>query len=633
MEMLKKRNRGITLIALVVTIVVLLILAGVSIGMLFGDSGIVTKAQEAAFRTEMAGIKEQIHLEEMECYVTNKSTAEMFTEQVKLNEVEKFDLELKTELIYWGKYEVGISRITKEYAKKQWRNIFKEQSRNTEFIKDLYYVDKELSDGELHKYLYDIRTKVVYKVKNTHIGMHTVHSIEELDYVLKGAENTNNNKKGNTLITEESNMVKVGDISHYEPDLKGFVQEKTKLIYYSEDNKLMKEVTVEEYFKNGKQRVITEAGNNYVLYDYVNNKWANILVESEGIQSYWVWIPRYAYNIVKENNETNIKFLSLEDTVPENYIVHSDFADGKKGIWVSKYEPVQKVNQVKVDFPYYLPDLTGFDKNNTYAEVFDNNLENKFRETKISDIPNISKFASENKWFDYQNSIWANIKVVSPTTNLETWWVWIPRYAYNITGNEISIVFVDLNDIPLTGKDLPSNYVVHKAFGKDKKGIWVSKYEPVQKIVDLPKTNNVNSPDLSGFNIDNTYLECFDEKGNVHEYKLSKVLKSSSIINGKIVEKADIDFSKIRRGDWWYAYDKRIWANIKVVNPTTKAESWWVWIPRYAYNITGIDSRIIFLDENGNPREGGELPSNYVPHPGFNDKKGIWASKYEPINK
>ena len=39
-----KKEQGITLIALVVTIVVLLILAGVSISMLTGENGIVTQA-------------------------------------------------------------------------------------------------------------------------------------------------------------------------------------------------------------------------------------------------------------------------------------------------------------------------------------------------------------------------------------------------------------------------------------------------------------------------------------------------------------------------------------------------------------------------------------------------------------
>ena len=42
-----KKNGGITLIALVVTIIVLIILAGVSISMLTGQNGILTRAAEA----------------------------------------------------------------------------------------------------------------------------------------------------------------------------------------------------------------------------------------------------------------------------------------------------------------------------------------------------------------------------------------------------------------------------------------------------------------------------------------------------------------------------------------------------------------------------------------------------------
>ena len=46
-RILKRRERGITLIALVITIIVLLILAGVSISMLTGENGIITQAQTA----------------------------------------------------------------------------------------------------------------------------------------------------------------------------------------------------------------------------------------------------------------------------------------------------------------------------------------------------------------------------------------------------------------------------------------------------------------------------------------------------------------------------------------------------------------------------------------------------------
>ncbi len=46
-----KSSKGITLIALVITIVVLLILAGVTIMMLFGENGIIAKAEKAKEET------------------------------------------------------------------------------------------------------------------------------------------------------------------------------------------------------------------------------------------------------------------------------------------------------------------------------------------------------------------------------------------------------------------------------------------------------------------------------------------------------------------------------------------------------------------------------------------------------
>ena len=55
-----EREKGITLIALVITIVVLLILAGVSIAMLTGQNGILTQAQNASKQTDIGKEKEQI---------------------------------------------------------------------------------------------------------------------------------------------------------------------------------------------------------------------------------------------------------------------------------------------------------------------------------------------------------------------------------------------------------------------------------------------------------------------------------------------------------------------------------------------------------------------------------------------
>lgn len=56
------KTKGITLIALVITILVLLILAGISVNVFFQNGGILNKAQSAKIENEKASIKEQIRL-------------------------------------------------------------------------------------------------------------------------------------------------------------------------------------------------------------------------------------------------------------------------------------------------------------------------------------------------------------------------------------------------------------------------------------------------------------------------------------------------------------------------------------------------------------------------------------------
>ena len=52
-----ERQKGITLIALVITIIVLLILAGVSIAMLTGDNGILNQANDSKIETAVGTVK------------------------------------------------------------------------------------------------------------------------------------------------------------------------------------------------------------------------------------------------------------------------------------------------------------------------------------------------------------------------------------------------------------------------------------------------------------------------------------------------------------------------------------------------------------------------------------------------
>ena len=72
-----KKNNGITLIALVITIIVLLILAGVSIATLTGQNGILSQAQNAKNRTQLSSEKEQIELAAQASMTKNPDTLEI----------------------------------------------------------------------------------------------------------------------------------------------------------------------------------------------------------------------------------------------------------------------------------------------------------------------------------------------------------------------------------------------------------------------------------------------------------------------------------------------------------------------------------------------------------------------------
>ena len=60
-----KKEKGITLVSLVVTIIILIILAGVSINLTLGKNGIITIAKQAKENTELAKIEEETTLNEL----------------------------------------------------------------------------------------------------------------------------------------------------------------------------------------------------------------------------------------------------------------------------------------------------------------------------------------------------------------------------------------------------------------------------------------------------------------------------------------------------------------------------------------------------------------------------------------
>ena len=70
----KINNSGITLIALVITVIVLLILAGISISMLSGNNGLLNRTTDARTKTIHANVYEQLQLEAL-AHLSDKTTS------------------------------------------------------------------------------------------------------------------------------------------------------------------------------------------------------------------------------------------------------------------------------------------------------------------------------------------------------------------------------------------------------------------------------------------------------------------------------------------------------------------------------------------------------------------------------
>ena len=87
------KNKGITLIALVITIIVLLILAAVSIGMLTGENGLLIRANEARKKTKIATEKEyntllqyEYEMEKMQGKISKTATLGEYSMEKEIKE-------------------------------------------------------------------------------------------------------------------------------------------------------------------------------------------------------------------------------------------------------------------------------------------------------------------------------------------------------------------------------------------------------------------------------------------------------------------------------------------------------------------------------------------------------------------
>ena len=276
-ELKKLNNKGITLIALVITIIVLLILAGVSIAMLTGENGILTQAQNAKKETSIAEEKELIAL----AYNAVKAQEKGGTVTA-----DKLDAELQKDGANAEDDAKGI-KVTFEESKREY--IIDENGNITE-------AGSQEPGGEVIEPQPTPEPEPGGSLETTDNGVIEIRWLKDDTYNVSKTANApviGSNLPANTTM---------------------------KLVKYDGSNWV--DGTDYEY----------KAGSG--IADNTSSKWANAEVTIDNVKSYFVWIPRYAYRIIYFDTKTNKEaYLTNGDT--SGIIGYSDSRgivdkDGKK---------------------------------------------------------------------------------------------------------------------------------------------------------------------------------------------------------------------------------------------------------------------------------------------------------------
>ena len=302
---MNKKIKGITLIALIITIIVLLILAGVTIHMIFGDSGLFAKANEAKFKTMMSGYREDVNL-----YTSWKVTETMNTDTSGINSGDPLKEAIEQEVVE------GITTDDVNIAITDIITDIKNDAKDYVAVYggEIYYVSsKKVSNNDKQvKWCEDLGIKVL-----------------EI-------------RKEEGIVVRNGNYELIDGIYVCTPKLnEGFNAKRTRYLELNDQGNLTPKNWVDQ-----------KPTDNW--YSYRQSKWANIVVEDGGTESYYTWIPRYCFILDQKGERSDVKFIdctnkykdengnetSWEELQAEGYKIPEAFTfDGQElpGYWAMKY--------------------------------------------------------------------------------------------------------------------------------------------------------------------------------------------------------------------------------------------------------------------------------------------------------
>lgn len=403
---IKNSTSGITLVALVVTIIVLLILAGVSIATLAGENGILTRASGAKDANERAEADERIKLViadwVMEKISGNKTISEYLENKKTSGEIDDWTDNGD------GTYEIEINgyvatidedgNIIEETAKAGGIKAVAEyeiyQTNGNAIVDGTKYENLAATIKITNKNELGTIDSIIMKDSNGNekekqtsvIGDSSADASFIISnngtYTVTIKTTTDGIPKVTTLKVTVSGKIQVAEFSRYS------AEGKIEVVWIDQNNKIISNPEAPVLLGNMKPLKLNSAGTDFETttqanwgYNYVagtgtttntNSYWANAQTTDT---SMWVWIPRYAYKITYYDTDgTTILGYSCArgivntegGVVEENaegiqtvgdYIVHPAFTEnantgggfGKiKGLWVAKFETTGSITTPSV---------------------------------------------------------------------------------------------------------------------------------------------------------------------------------------------------------------------------------------------------------------------------------------------
>ena len=166
MQKLKENTRGITLIALVITIIVTLILAGIAINALTGENGIITKATDAKEKTAKTNALEKINLAILSAMTKGNGDIDNATLR---EELEKEGLTIKTEgdtLPWEVVYDKYIFTIDENYGVEEVNGISLSKKEIKLISGENETITATLTEGTTGKITWESSAPDIVKVEN-----------------------------------------------------------------------------------------------------------------------------------------------------------------------------------------------------------------------------------------------------------------------------------------------------------------------------------------------------------------------------------------------------------------------------------------------------------------------------------